>query len=45
VLLRKAADQAGLTAGLSAAFRRKGTSLPLDRAVAGHDTAYTLNPG
>ena len=35
VLLRKAADQAGLTAGLSAALRKKGTSPaagPGDRA-------------
>ena len=31
VLLRKAADQAGLTAGLSAALRKKGTSPLLDR--------------
>ena len=31
VLLRKAADQAGLTAGLSAAVRRKGASPLLDR--------------
>jgi Transposase DDE domain group 1 len=33
VLLRKAADQAGLTAGLSAALRKKGTSPLLDRGV------------
>ena len=33
VLLRKAADQAGLTAGLSAAVRRKGASPLLDRGV------------
>jgi Transposase DDE domain group 1 len=33
VLLRKAADQAGLTAGLSAALRRKGASPLLDRGV------------
>ena len=33
VLLRKAADQAGLTAGLSAALRRKGTSPLLDRGI------------
>jgi len=33
VLLWKAADQAGLTAGLSAALRRKGTSPLLDRGV------------
>ena len=31
VLLRKAADQLGLTAGLSAALRRKGSSPLLDR--------------
>jgi Transposase DDE domain group 1 len=34
VLLRKAADQAGLTAGLSSAFRQKKTSPLLDRGVA-----------
>jgi DDE family transposase len=33
ILLRKAADQAGLTAGLSAALRKKGTSPLLDRGV------------
>ena len=33
VLLRKAADQAGLTAGLSAALRKKGTSPLLDRGI------------
>jgi Transposase DDE domain group 1 len=33
VLLRKAADQAGLTAGLSAALRKKGTSPLLDRGL------------
>ena len=33
VLLRKAADQAGLTAGLSAAFREKKTSPLLDRGI------------
>ena len=33
VLLRKAADQAGLTAGLNAALRRKGASPLLDRGV------------
>jgi hypothetical protein len=33
VLLRKAADQAGLTAGLSGALRRKGASPLLDRGV------------
>ena len=33
VLLRKAADQAGLTAGLGAALRRKGTSPLLDLGV------------
>jgi hypothetical protein len=33
VLLRKAADQLGLTAGLSAALRRKGSSPLLDRGV------------
>ncbi|HMD93880.1 MAG TPA: hypothetical protein VKG80_14695 [Trebonia sp.] len=33
VLLRKAADQAGLTAGLSAAVRKKSTSPLLDRGV------------
>jgi hypothetical protein len=33
ILLRKAADQAGLTAGLSAALRRKGTSPLLDRGI------------
>jgi len=31
VLLRKAADQAGLTGGLSAALRKAGTSPLLDR--------------
>ena len=31
ILLRKAADQSGLTAGLSAALRKKGTSPLLDR--------------
>ena len=34
VLLRKAADQAGLTAGLSAAVRKTGTSPLLDRGIA-----------
>jgi Transposase DDE domain group 1 len=34
VLLRKAADQAGLTAGLSAALQRAGTSPLFDRGVA-----------
>jgi DDE family transposase len=33
VLLRKAADQAGLTAGLSSAFRRKNASPLLDRGA------------
>jgi hypothetical protein len=33
VLLRKAADQAGLTAGLSAALRKAGTSPLLDREI------------
>ena len=33
VLLRKAADQAGLTAGLSAALRKRGTSPLLDRGI------------
>jgi hypothetical protein len=33
VLLRKAADQAGLTAALSAALRKAGTSPVLDRGV------------
>ncbi len=33
VLLRKAADQAGLTAGLSAAVRKAGTSPLLDRGI------------
>jgi len=33
VLLRKAADQAGLTAGLSAALRKKGASPLLDRGI------------
>jgi hypothetical protein len=33
ILLRKAADQAGLTAGLSEALRRKGTSPLLDRGI------------
>jgi hypothetical protein len=33
VLLRKAADQLGLTAGLSAALRRKGSSPLLDRGT------------
>jgi hypothetical protein len=33
ILLRKAADQAGLTAGLSAALRKKGTSPLLDRGI------------
>jgi hypothetical protein len=33
VLLRKAADQAGLTAGLSAALRKAGTSPVLDRGI------------
>jgi Transposase DDE domain group 1 len=33
VLLRKVADQAGLTAGLSAAFRRKDASPLLDRGI------------
>ena len=33
VLLRKAADQAGLTAGLSAALRKTGTSPVLDRGI------------
>ena len=33
ILLRKAADQAGLTAGLSAALHRKGMSPLLDRGI------------
>ena len=33
ILLRKVADQSGLTAGLSAALRRKGTSPLLDRGT------------
>src|SRR5487761_1023293 len=33
ILLRKAADQAGLTAGLSAALRKNGTSPLLDRGI------------
>jgi Transposase DDE domain group 1 len=33
VLLRKAADQAGLTAALSSALRKKGTSPLLDRGI------------
>jgi len=33
VLLRKAADQAGLTAGLVAALRKAGTSPVLDRGI------------
>src|SRR6202012_831515 len=33
VLLRKAADQAGLTAGLSSAFRQKNASPLLDRGT------------
>ena len=33
VLLRKAADQAGLTAGLSAGLRKAGTSPLLDRGI------------
>ena len=33
ILLRKVADQSGLTAGLSAALRRKGTSPLLDRGI------------
>jgi len=33
VLLRKAADQSGLTSQLSAALRRKGTPPPLDRGL------------
>jgi hypothetical protein len=33
ILLRKAADQAGLTAALSTALRKKGTSPLLDRGV------------
>jgi hypothetical protein len=33
VLLRKAADQAGLTTGLSAALRKAGTSPVLDRGI------------
>src|SRR5260370_32200404 len=34
ILLRKAADQAGLTAGLSAALRRAGKTPPFDRGAA-----------
>ena len=33
ILLRKAADQAGLTAGLSAALRERSTSPLLDRGI------------
>jgi hypothetical protein len=33
ILLRKAADQAGLTAGLVAALRKAGTSPVLDRGI------------
>src|ERR1700678_3546791 len=33
ILLRKAADQAGLTAGLSSAIRQKGASPLLDRGI------------
>jgi len=33
ILLRKVADQAGLTAGLSAALRKKGTAPLLDRGI------------
>jgi hypothetical protein len=33
ILLRKAADQAGLTAGLSAALRKKGTAPLFDRGI------------
>ena len=33
VLLRKAADQAGLTAGLGAALRKAGTSPVFDRGI------------
>ena len=33
ILLRKAADQAGLTAGLSAALRKRSTSPLLDRGI------------
>jgi hypothetical protein len=33
ILLRKAADQAGLTAALSSALRKKGTSPLLDRGI------------
>ena len=33
ILLRKAADQAGLTAALSTALRKKGTSPLLDRGI------------
>jgi hypothetical protein len=33
ILLRKAAGQAGLTGGLSAALRKKGTSPLLDRGI------------
>jgi hypothetical protein len=33
VLLRKAADQAGLTAGLVAALRKAGTPAVLDRGI------------
>jgi hypothetical protein len=33
VLLRKAADQAGLTAGLGGALRKKSTSPVLDRGI------------
>ena len=33
ILLRRAADQSGLTAGLSVALRRKGTSPLLDRGI------------
>ena len=33
ILLRKAADQAGLTAGLGAALRKAGTSPVFDRGL------------
>ena len=53
VLLRKAADQAGLTAWLSGALRKKGTSPAFDRgavlvslavAIALGATSMTISP-
>ena len=45
VLLRKAADQTGLTAQLSAAVRKKGTSPLLDRGVVLVSMAVTIALG